>query len=107
MAVRRRSISTQLLYRNQRGNVTPKFRNAGCNPRVEIRGRRSGNDEARMTKDEGMTEQEEGLNAHAHNRVGRQTEKVGLGRAYALSRLIRGSFDTEDGRAEGQDRSHA
>ena len=54
-----------------------------------------------------MTEQEEGLNAHAHNRVGRQTEKVGLGRAYALSRLIRGSFDTEDGRAEGQDRNHA
>src|SRR5947207_6507212 len=105
MAVRRRSISTELLYRNQRGNVTPKFRNAGCNPRVEIRGRRSGNDEARMTKDEGMTEQEEGLMLIIESDVRRRRSE--LGRAYALSRLIRGSFDTEDGRAEGQDRSHA
>ena len=60
-----------------------------------------------MTKDEGMTEQEEGLMLMLIIESDVRRRRSELGRAYALSRLIRGSFDTEDGHAEGQDRNHA
>src|SRR5947199_2178854 len=73
MAVRRRSISTWLLYRNRRGNVTPKCRNAGGSPRTAIRGQRS---EDRGVVRAGLALNDEALAFHyATLRKARQANK--------------------------------